>query len=281
MYGDAVSKRLYRQDAMAQEDWSLVCSRLAPSRPVVVDDETGEEALRTEYLVSAAPLNEHYTITTPTRTAQPDGTVVNTKTRTSFLLLDSAHGNHRPHQMPTADLADQVVAKSPLALLVVRLQLNRVVKGAAGASSDVFDMAEIEDPEWVTPNDLAGAGANWYTALATWQAGGSDQGGCVALTSPKPVQNLVPLLSPQCPTYCLQVALRRKGYLDADKKCDHRVLAPGEFDCFPATKMKPYLQCLVSLPKTLPLTSHMPSRQPMRYYRLLLAGKKGRARAWR
>ena len=174
----------------------------------LLNDETGEEALRTEYLVSAVPLNDHYTITTPTRTAQPDGTVVNTKTRTSFLLLDSAHGNHRPHQMPTADLADQVVAKSPLALLVVRLQLNRVVKGAAGASSDVFDMAEIEDPEWVTPNDLAGAGANWHTALATWQAGGSDQGGCVALTSPKPVQNVVPLLSPQCPTYCLQVALR-------------------------------------------------------------------------
>jgi hypothetical protein len=50
-------------------------------------------------------------------------------------------------------------------------------------------------------------------------------------------------------------------------------LAIGPFDSFSAVKMKAYYQALYHLPLVLPLTSRMPSRQPIRYYRLLLAGK--------
>ena len=68
--------------------------------------------------------------------------------------------------------------------------------------------------------------------------------------------------------------LRKKGCIGVQRRCEHRALAITEFDDFYATKMKYYFQCLLVLKRILPLTSHLPSRQPIRYYRLLLAGKK-------
>ena len=199
---DVVAQRLCRQDAMAQDDWSLVCRRHTPARPVVVDDEDGEEALRNEYLVSAMPEGGYYTMDTPARQEQPDGTFQQTAKRTHFWLLDNAHGNHRPHVMPTAHRADEVLMRSPLALLVVRTRIRPLDDDPQGGAKDTFHLDVTGDPEWVSPKDLSAAHDPWHNALVNWSPGASDHPGCVALTEPRPVKiwrRCWPRSVPRCP----------------------------------------------------------------------------------
>ena len=66
--------------------------------------------------------------------------------------------------------------------------------------------------------------------------------------------------------------LKRQGWKEVDRRCDHQTAAIATFDGAEAIKQRSYLQCVAALEKCITLTSHMPSRCPVGCYKLLLRG---------
>ena len=55
--------RIYREDEDAQAEFSTICQRCGPDRPVVTDPPSNREALRYEYLASVLATGQHYSVT--------------------------------------------------------------------------------------------------------------------------------------------------------------------------------------------------------------------------
>ena len=94
------------------------------------------------------------------------------------------------------------------------------------------------------------------------------------LQEPKIVYNIVPYLDDNCPTIAIAWKLKREKWRGVERLCKHETAAVGIFDSYPAVKMKTYYQVLLKLRECLRLSTVVPSRQPILYYRLLLAGQR-------
>ena len=171
--------------------------------------------------------------------------------------------------MPTVDSADEVALRAHLAFQVV-LQEPAPAGGGDLGSRCVRWPA---DPQWVRPQDLTTRHKSWYGSLHKWTPSPSERDDCLVLAAPTEVQNRIPLMDDACPTAALVWALRRQGWRGIEALCHHRNLDVGIFDSIEAVKMKAYYQALYKLHRCLPLCSgDLPSRQPIRFYKLLLAG---------
>ena len=124
---------------------------------------------------------------------------------------------------------------------------------------------------WVTPEDIADDAALGST-LFKWVPGYCSVHGCPTANNAELVRNVLPLEDPRCPTLVLGRVLRKRKWTPVDGTCDQESLVIGNFDSHDAVKFKTYYQCLLSLNVCLPLAGHIPSRQPVYFYKCLLAG---------
>ena len=268
-----VLARVYREDSRAEEDFSLICRREA-ARQVEHDALDGKEALRNEYLISTLEIDGHDSLAEPRQQIGEDGAMRRVDEPRHFVVLDTAHGNRRPKVMPTAESPDALAARAALALQVMHQERFEPADAAAEVVPNVHHVYKSGDQEWVRPQDLAGKHASWYQRLYKWTPGPSTHHGCISVSKPVLVENRVPLMDANCPTAVLCWSLKKKGWTAVDHKCDHVTAAITDFDAYEAVKMKTYYQALRMLPTCLGLTTHLPSRQPIRYYQLLMAGEK-------
>ena len=68
-----VIDRVYRQDEMAQEDFSQICQRIGPDRPVQRDTISSSDAVRNEYLHVVLTPGHHYSVGAVPRDAAAEG----------------------------------------------------------------------------------------------------------------------------------------------------------------------------------------------------------------
>jgi len=269
----AVFARIYREDERAEEEFSTIVHRQPAPSTVKPDAVSGKEALRNEYLVSVLKEGTHYALGTNTSVMGADGTVKQDVQFEFFQLINTAHGQHRPRRMTATDPDDDVAHNASLALQVVRK--GALLPGAAAPAEDPTSRVLVResDPVWVRPDEL-GVYDAWYLRLQKWTVAPSEQPGCVVVSKPKIVYNEIPYLDDRCPTLPICWKLKRLGWRGQDRKAVHDSVAVGIFDDAEAVKMKTYYQVLLSLPQCLPLTTKIPSRQPILFYQLLLQGRR-------
>ena len=84
----------------------------------------------------------------------------------------------------------------------------------------------------------------------------------------------MPVLDDRCPTLCVVHQLTKDGWRGHNKTTivNASNVAMKIYDTRVATRWKPYFQSLIAVNRTLPLTSSIPSGQPGKFYKLLLAG---------
>ena len=233
----------------------------------------GTEACRIEYLVSAVSPNKHYSVRSPHTSVGPDGRAVHTFTTLHWFLVDVMHGHNRPHVVPTVESANAMFLCKPLSWCVVFYERWAPDGETIVDNQATYNVRPVGGPTWVTPGTLAEWDRlQWH--LYSWTAKHSDHAGCTALVDQTRVKNLVPLMDPRCPTLSLAWALTKDGWEARDRFVEHTVAAKGVFDSCDAVKLKSYYQVVLTLPKCLPLCDKIPSREPVRFYKLLLRGKR-------
>jgi len=273
---DAVVARVYREDDRAQQDFAVICARVEISCKVEPEKVDGKSALQHEYLVSTIKPNGVYSITPPQPTIDvTPGVPPAADHNTYFHLLETAHGRHRPDFMSVADPGADVALQAGMAMLVVFL-VKRPADGAdhVDEASGAHNVYAQSAPVWVRPGDL-GNPDSWYRQLYRWSpTPGDDQPGTLVIKDRELVFNRVPYASEECPTIAIAWKLKRSGWRGAQQLCIHDRATVANFDSYPAVKMKTYYQVLLSIGKCLGLTSVIPSRQPILFYKMLLAGQR-------
>ena len=140
-------KRVYREDARGEEDWSLVCSREAVANPVERDEVDGKTALLHEYLISVMSAGSHYSISSSTTQPGPDGRPERVTTTKHFNLLETSHGSHRPRMMHTIQSASDKSLTSALAMQVISHEAFVPDEPVAEAAGPVVHLFPTSSPE--------------------------------------------------------------------------------------------------------------------------------------
>ncbi|CAK0911592.1 unnamed protein product [Prorocentrum cordatum] len=269
MEGPRVLDRVCRQDERAEDDWCLVLRRSPFVNQAEPDPVPGRDALRNEYLDAVLKPGAHYSASFPSTAIGEDGAEVQRTEHKHFFLLEVAYKNRRPKEMATMDTMDEVFLKAGLALLIAHEEVWE--HDGAPAGDGGLDVFHVHDSEWVRPEAMA-PNRSWYSSFFTWVAGASAVPGCTRLSNKRAVENHLPLMDEACPTISICSALRGRGWKAVERRVEHGSAEVGEYDSFAAVKMKSYYQALLTLPACLPLASRIPSRQPILFYKLLLAG---------
>jgi len=264
--------RVYREDDMAVDDFSLITSREANPDPVATEAvESGKQALRDEFLVATLEKGVRYSVAFDADTIGPDGNVRKVEEAKHFQLVSIAHSRSRPKGLAVADPNDHLELKAHLALEVIFAE-PWVVPGAAASRNKHYLMCGVE-AVWVRPGDLC-PNDSWYLRCHTWQLSMSDRPNTILVHQPSRLVCKIPYLDPKCPTLPICWKLKRDGWMGADKCIVHKDAVHGQFDHFEAIKAKFYYQVLLKLADCLRYTSEVPSRQPIIFYRLLLASQR-------
>ena len=266
--------RVYREDDMAAEDFTSICRRESPVDPVEKDAFTGRDALRDEYLVSVLEKGKQYSVTQQIKRAGPDGTPVVEEKAVHFTLLETSHGSHRPKMLATSEQGDNVAMAAHLALQVLLAEpwVPSPAPAPVPGSTRRYLLREAK-AVWIRPQDI-GPHEAWYAACQTWTLMPSDMPKTIMVHDPHRVANKIPYLDPRCPTLPITWALKRAGWKGIERSIVHTENEVAEFDSYACTRAKPYFQVLYQLPQSLALTSSIPSRQPMTFYRLMLQNVK-------
>ena len=145
---------------------------------------------------------------------------------------------------------------------------------AEGTEVDVDALIQnvfpVGHPTWVKPQELGTFDA-WYTNLYEWSSSRGERAGVVVLREKTFVQNQHPYLDVRCPTVCIGWHLKRHGWTHANRRLVHTTAEAGAFDGAEAVRMKSYLQVLTKLRHCLGFASSIPSREPIYFYKCLLA----------
>ena len=188
-----------------------------------------------------------------------------------FYVNDMTHSHARPHVMPTVETAHDPMLTQPICL-------NVQFYDQTGAATQAAERAVVfpqADEEWLIPTRIAGFDDLAHN-LFEWrqQSPSHEVGGCMVLEDKhKAKPNMSPLES-NCPFIIVRGYLRQTGWTPVSAICDHVDTTKGNFDGAKAMRMKPYMQTLLAISKTMPLTSHIPSREPVHFYQALLKGIK-------
>lgn len=266
----AAYARIFREDERALDDWSAICSRVALEGAVVSDIVSAKDACRNELLRSILSKGKHYSLSQDVTDTALDGARVPRRVVKHFHLLNFAIGNSRPKFMHSVQSSDSVSQIASLALQVVTEDVREPAEGGP-TESGVSDVSIDGEPTWVRPEALA-PNDTWYRRLYVWRAGISVVEGCTRLYDRQRCMNTTPLLDSACPTLPIAWSLKDAGWTSTQRKCIHDTSVVGMFDHTEAVKMKFYFQTLLCIGRCLGLTSRIPSRQPVYFYRDLLAG---------
>ena len=133
------------------------------------------------------------------------------------------------------------------------------------------------DPRWVKWSDLA-PWENLFRSLTYFGfvegAPLAEDSGCLVLRNPQLARYTLPLTNIKCPTLCILMELRRRGWRMTLSRVLHSVVESGLYDAREPDKMKPYFLTLLQIEQCMPLAApNLPSDQPLSYYRLLLSGQ--------
>ena len=276
-----VFERVYRMDAFSDEDWSsVVVSIPAPGQG---KDPRGEsaaaavsgsqlEACRIEYLLDVLKPPEWYQVQVPVTAQNDHGDVEERLEPRRFQLLHMTSSKSRPKLMPTIQSWEDPALHKRLALHIQESSLIPLPdKGAGDGSVVVYPDA---DPRWVSYEDI-GPWDAFKSSLTRFQIvqGIPEHRGCLRLSDPELARTIHPITDLKCPTLCLMSELYRLGWTPAKHTVEHNSVVCGEFDSREAVRMKTYYMVLLQIRRCMPLSSRIPSNQPIGYYRLLLEGR--------
>ena len=185
-----------------------------------------------------------------------------------------AHGTSRLRSMPTVHSRTALSETSHLAWEVQYFSQRPRRDDEEPLPLGAVDVSLDGESEWMRPMDLVPF-ESWRTKLIKYSTTlESSIEGCSTLTDAAPVQVNIPIMDASCPTFAVIMHLRRQGWKPVDRHVVHDRATPLCYDGCEATKFKFYLQCVASLGDCLGLSSALPSRQPVAYYRLLLRGER-------
>ena len=272
MSRDKVFNRVYRMDQEAEFDWNLYSERvLAPGQGLVPESEaTGarqSDGLRIEYLKSVLK-TKYYSADVPRAGMDDEGRAIERIERHYFQIMAMTSDRSRPSLMPTNETCDEVSQRARLALCVQEVVVKPVVD--AGDQVIVFSNCNLV---WKTWRDL-GPFASVRNSLTSYQVavGVDAQPGCIALSNPMVAIPDLPVTDLNCPTLMILDELRRRGWGAVRDVVDHTSTDVGVYEGTEAIRMKAYFIVVLQLDQCLPLTSSIPSNQPIAFYRLLLNG---------
>ena len=276
-------ERIYRMDEMACFDWTQLCGSLRcpgqgpppkASVPVETKAQRQSSRMRIEYLQAVTELKRWYQITVPVAEMDADGMPIERQEKWFFQLLNVAFGRTRPKLMPTIESHSMPVNIEKLAFCIQEASVRR--EEHPGGNVHVVIYADA-DPRWVKWSDLA-PWERLYRSLTHYGsvegAPDADDAGCLVLRNPEPVRCTLPLTDDKCPTLCILIELRRRGWRSTVARVVHTGVEVGEYDSPEPGKMKLYFIALLDIERVMPIGApRIPSDQPLSYYRLLLNGQ--------
>ena len=273
---DTALNRIYHDDDMAAVDWSLIVDAEEPNRPVETEKDKGHAQCATEYLNATMQRNGMYAFPAQRETTDSEGQVQMTPETQIVQVLNKRGSHSRPHVMQTFDCADEPYRAASLSLEVQRMA--RIEEPAAtegeAPNLDRCRVFPVDDPVWVNVKDLAEF-ESLSKHMFTWgTCSAPDEEGVVVLSDKHHARPLTPIMHENHPTLGVIWALLHKGWNGENRTTivDARNVHLKWCDTREAVRFKPYFQVLYSVDTTLPLTSCIPSQQPVKYYRLLLRG---------
>ena len=264
--------RVYRQDKMAEENWAVVLQKDEALGKSHLEPLTNSlEALNNEYMVAMVTLGDHYVVQVDTSRIGEGGEVVREVETKYFHLLQIAYGKARPKVMPIVDSEANLQMEAPLAFEVI---FESQAQAHIGASDvDMTHLYSETDLVWVRPHDIAPF-LKFQKMQRFRTVKASSVVGCLVVSDAERARPPQAILDKDCPTLAVILHLGRNGWRSVSSLVEHRDTDQESYDGSSAHSKKPYFQVLASLDRCLPLTDHIPSRQPLSFYKCLLAGKR-------
>ena len=268
----AVLKRVYREDDVAKLDWSNVLAREATPRPVVPDATENQEQCEFEYMRAQMEPGQHYSCQTSREVPTASGGTEHVTETTYFQLLGYSYSKHRPHLMPSVTSADNIALTAPMVMEILPHAVHHRDADSVQIPPASVELFPEADSKWIVPYHIAPF-HDFLKFLLVWKSTtDSTVEGCEVWSDSERPLIKHGVLDDKCPTLAIIYHLKGKGWIPEKALQDHTTPQIGRFDCVEATKFKNYFQVLAVLERCLPLTSHIPSRQCMAFYRCLLRG---------
>jgi len=270
-----VLSRIYREDAKADEDWTAIANKVPLDRPVPPHEATTRESLEREYLQTVLTPLQFYSVEVDIERQDEAGGLVKSTDNRYFQVLGAQTSQTRERTMHTVRSADDVTQQN--GMLVQILWMDRWY---AADHDDAVRVYAVDDPEWVHPQEIADFdNLQHRMTLYRQSVADNDHPACMIVSDPVVARPKYPLDDARAPTLAVAWYLRQHGGVPVNAICDHKEAwvaeNPWNFDHRGGTRCKPYLQVLLKLAQCLPLSGgHVPSQQPMTYYRLLMRGIK-------
>ena len=281
-----VYQRLYREDAQSEFNWNNLVSKERNVHRAEPNEAGNAEAAMNEFLRAQVRDGNHYSCELPQAApgaaasssapaapaASSSALAVPAPAAVHFQLLSRAHGTHRAHVMPTIETPRDVSVTATLALEV---QWEQTVPGQVGGTIGEVVVVPVGDPVWVLPRAIAPM-QHMANNLMEYKrvAESSATEGALVLAEPELARWKGDVMDPKCPVLSVIHYLKNRGWKPVDAPVIHDRVEVGPFDATEAIKFRAYLQCLVVQQRIMPLTTRFPSREPINYYKVLLAGGK-------
>ena len=275
MSAQEVYERVYRMDQAAEVDWSLICAPIRgpgqgpPPKEKVTTSVRELEALRIEYLEAVLKPSCFYSLDVPVASMDEEGRPVEQIERNFFQLVSKTFGNSRPFIMPTIYSHEEVALRSRLALNIQEFSVS--VEHAASPHSPI--LYEDRDTSWIDWKDLG----PWLSVRQSLQhfaraQASSEHSCCIVLADPSPAAPDMALTDSKCPVLYIMLELHKRGWKSLYERVVHDEPIVSFMDGREAVRMRCYYQVLLDIAKHLPLTTHIPSDEPIAFYKLLMRG---------
>lgn len=270
MQSQKVFEAIYHEDDKSEECWASVASpQPAPGQGIGSTDPTSVDALRIEYLLDVLKPRRWYQVELPVAGLDEHGRPERRRVLQHFQVVTMSSVKSRPHIMPTVETHMDPVVVKRLAIHIQEASV-RAVPGLGEGSIVVYPDA---DPRWIGYEDIG----PWSPVRDTLSIfldvqGVQEHAGCLQLSNVQLARPVHPLTDMKCPTLCILAELYRRGWKAVRGRQTHASIAIGPMDGREAIKMKSYYIVLVEIEKCFPLSTSIPSDQPIAYYLCLLAG---------
>jgi len=148
----AVLKRVYREDAMALENWASVMQRVALDRPAAVVDVSNKEKLEREYLSEVLRTGGRYEVHHDVAEPGEDGAMQARTAQDYFEIINVAAGQSKVKQVHTFDTADETQHTEGYA---VEVQFMSRWKADEDVEDDgCLRLFPETDPQWIVPTTM-------------------------------------------------------------------------------------------------------------------------------
>jgi len=266
---------VYREDEGAGLNWQALVAPAATPRPVVTESADDQTKCEHEYLRAVLVPGEHYSCQVPREVevagsgANPPAPAMETS---YFQFLGFSYGSHRPKLMHTATSADELALTASMAMEIVPHAAYARDVDAVECPPGYAEVYPDGDAKWLVPHHIAQF-HDFLKSLMVWrQAEHSTTAGCELWSQSERALVKFNVLDDACPTLSIIYHLKAKGWVGEKARQVHRTSAIAKFGQVEATKFKAYYQVLAVLDRCLPLTSYIPSRQCINFYKCLLRG---------